>query len=168
MRHLPEGRFILEADSVAQCVEDVFAQVGHPPSSGLAWLCEDLSRQAQCLSDPNGNTRLRLRVERITNNACSKFHVDNIVSRLICTYRGPGTQIALKNSVPENVLTLPTGMPILLKGKRWSDAQSVQLRHRSPPIEGTGLIRFATVLEAVTERDLIPNHDRAYHNLDSL
>ncbi|MEL6862462.1 MAG: DUF1826 domain-containing protein, partial [Pseudomonadota bacterium] len=167
LRDLPEGRFILQAGKVAECVEDLFVQAGNAPSSELSWLCEDLSRQAECLSAPAGETILRLRVERITNNACSKFHVDNVVSRLICTYRGPGTQVAFAGS-EANVLTVPMGMPILLKGKRWSSASPVQLHHRSPPIEGTGIIRLMTVLEAVTEQDLIPNYDRAYHNLNSL
>ena len=96
------------------------------------------------------------------------MHAQSSISRLSCTYRGPGTQIAPDQAFQNDPLTLPTGMPILLKGKRWSQANPVQLLHRSPPIEGTGLTRFLTVLEAVAEHDLIPHHDRDYHNLNSL
>ena len=61
---------------------------------------------------------VRIRVEGTTQGAISdtegKFQVnveDPALARLICTYRGPGTQygIAVNGAQPESIATVPTG-----------------------------------------------------------
>lgn len=162
---LPDGRFILRPEHVMACVEAAFARAGHTASPARAWLCEDVHRLAQSLTPDQQTDLIRLRLEPVLDNACAKFHIDNVTSRLICTYRGPGTQITVDKQDDANadqIMTVATGAPILLKGKQWPQAQSVRLKHRSPPIEGTEQIRFITVIEAVTADDFMPDYDTAF------
>ncbi|GGG66682.1 hypothetical protein GCM10011415_11900 [Salipiger pallidus] len=53
------------------------------------------------------------------------------------------------------VLTVPTGSPIVLRGTRWPESPLSGLLHRSPPIAGTGETRLLLVLDPVedSERD---------------
>ncbi|MEM8851819.1 MAG: DUF1826 domain-containing protein, partial [Pseudomonadota bacterium] len=83
-----------------------------------------------------------------------RFHVDAIHARLVCTYRGPGTQYGLSTdgAPPTRVFTVPTGAPILLRGSLWP-GEATGLMHRSPPIEGTGITRLVLVLDAVDENE---------------
>ena len=95
---------------------------------------------------------LRLRLEAvIQTNACRKFHIDAITARLVCTYRGTGTQygISTDGHDPDRVFTVPTGAPILLRGTLWPGRPPSGLLHRSPPIEGTGETRLVLVFDPV-------------------
>ena len=86
---------------------------------------------------------------------CSRFHVDAMTARLICTCRGAGTQYGLSNAEgdPETVHTVPTGTAIVLRGKRWPPKAKVDLVHRSPPIQGTGQTRLVLVLDPIADLD---------------
>ena len=80
-----------------------------------------------------------MRLDVITTNACRKFHIDNIVARLVCTYRGTGTQYGIvetRGAEPEQIWTVPTGAPIVMRGTKWPETPASGLRHRSPPIVG--------------------------------
>ncbi|MEC8153977.1 MAG: DUF1826 domain-containing protein, partial [Pseudomonadota bacterium] len=92
-----------------------------------------------------------LRLDVITSNACKRFHIDAVSARLICTFRGTGTQLVAAESAgdPGAVLTVSRGSPILLKGTLWPDAPASGLLHRSPPIEGTGETRLVLVFDPV-------------------
>jgi hypothetical protein len=62
---------------------------------------------------------------------------------LICAYRGMGTQPgnAVGDAEPEQVFTVLTGHPMLLRGRFWPEEPSAHLLHRSTPIEGLGETR---------------------------
>jgi len=111
-------------------------------------------------------TYLRLRLDVITGDACRRFHVDTLTARLICTYRGTGTQYGVSpdGEAPKQVSTVSTGTPIILRGKLWPEQPASGLLHRSPPIEGSGETRFLLVLDPVSdpeaERDV---YDHSIH-----
>lgn len=94
---------------------------------------------------------VRLRLSRVTANACSKFHIDAITARLVCTYRGTGTQYGISHDGggPKRMFTVPTGSPILLRGTLWPESPRSGLLHRSPPIEGSGETRLVLVLDPI-------------------
>jgi hypothetical protein len=94
---------------------------------------------------------LRLRLDVVTTNACRKFHIDALMARLVCTYRGSGTQygISVDGADPARVFQVQTGSPILLRGTLWPQDPPSGLLHRSPPIEGTGESRLVLVLDPV-------------------
>jgi len=108
----------------------------------------------------SGTGSLHLRC--VDNNACTKFHIDNVFSRLICTYYGPGTEFGIGETEIASRGRAPTGMPVLLKGKRWPESTATRLHHRSPEIEGTGQSRFMVVLEGCPDADILPSYDHLY------
>lgn len=164
---LPEGRFVLKPADVSPCMAGLFAASRHEASPALTWLCEDAAHLADHVCEIAGATLVRLRVEPVFDNACSKLHIDNVVARLICTYRGPGTQVGLADAASETIKNIATGMPILLKGKRWPGAHDPKLRHRSPPIEGTGRSRLVLVLEGVSPEGILPGYDTLYPSAET-
>lgn len=161
-QQLPQGRVVLPPSKVAACMSELFSGAGHPASPALAWLCVDATRLARCVAEVTGSPLLRLRLEPVFDDACAKFHIDNVVARLICTYRGPGTQVSADPSRADNIRTIPTGMPLLLKGKRWPDGQDAELRHRSPPIAQSGLSRLVLVIEGTSSKDIMPEYDQVF------
>ena len=96
---------------------------------------------------------LRLRLDVVSTNSCRKFHVDSVTGRLICTYRGEGTQcgISRDENEPVDIFSVPTGSPVLLSGLLSSKENGLELLHRSPPIEGTGVKRFVLVFDPIID-----------------
>jgi hypothetical protein len=94
---------------------------------------------------------LRLRLSPVNTNACRRFHIDAITARLICTYRGTGTQygISKDGTPPRGIFTVPTGAPIVLRGTNWPERPASGLLHRSPPIEGTDETRLVLVIDPI-------------------
>ncbi len=109
-----------------------------------------------------------LRLEVVSDDACRRFHVDRTRLRLVCTYRGPGTEWlddrqvdreALMGHLPnESILRhghpgrMETGWVGLMKGENYPGNQGpgnqgMGLVHRSPPIAGTGETRVLFCLD---------------------
>ena len=128
-------------------------------------LIDDVAVLAQLFADVMRSPYLRVRLDVITTNACRKFHIDALTARLVCTYRGTGTQFGFSENGadPTDIETVPTGSPIVLRGTRWPETPSSGLRHRSPPIEGTGETRLVLVLDPITELPKGPHHDGYIH-----
>jgi hypothetical protein len=130
-------------------------------SSGLAdgdarkMLVEDIVALADMFSGIMNAPYLRLRLDVIETNACRKFHMDAVTARLVCTYRGTGTQYGTADGDqdPRHIVTVPTGAPILLRGSNWPVTTNGDLRHRSPPIEGTGETRLVFVVDPIFDLD---------------
>ncbi|AHD09110.1 DUF1826 domain-containing protein [Phaeobacter gallaeciensis] len=152
---LPRGRVIVQPESVARVFAEFCAMSGLPQGAGQDWLqahVAGLAREFSLLMDAR---YLRFRLDVVTTNACRKFHVDAITARLVCTYRGTGTQLGMSHqgAEPAEVQTVATGSPLLLRGSRWPAQPASGLLHRSPPIEGTGETRLVLVLDPVTDPD---------------
>ena len=148
---LPTGRVVAQANAVENTVRHLCDIAGTPKGQQRDWLIADISNLAQCFAALMRAPYLRLRLQAVTTNACRKFHLDAITGRLICTYRGTGTQYgtSVKGDDPEQVFTVPTGDPILLRGSLWPAVPLSDLLHRSPLIEGTGETRLVLVLDPV-------------------
>ncbi len=148
---LPSGRVILPLDTVSDTVRHLFDICKTPAGPEREWLHEDITALAHMFADLTSAKFLRLRVDVVTTNACRRFHIDAITSRLVCTYRGTGTQygISTDGQDPKRVFTVQTGAPILLRGTLWPSQPPSGLLHRSPPIEGTGETRLVLVLDPI-------------------
>ena len=86
-------------------------------------------------------TRVRIRLETVTTDACSRFHVDRVRLRLLTTYVGPGTDWLDADAAPDRCIRrLPEGAVALLKGSLWPGSPGCP--HRSPPLAGTGRHRL--------------------------
>ncbi|WP_306154647.1 DUF1826 domain-containing protein [Roseovarius sp. MMSF_3281] len=150
---LPRARMILRPEAVCDALINIARQCGTPESSECNLLIEDASALASIFANLMNTTYLRLRFDVINTNACRKFHIDAVTARLVCTYRGTGTQYGLSEGgqEPEQIMTVPTGSPIILRGTRWPETPVSGLLHRSPPIVGTGETRLLLVLDPVEE-----------------
>ena len=157
---LPRGRVTLPPYAVANTIKHLCDESELPNGAERDWLEKDVASLSGAFSSLLNARFLRLRLDVVTTNSCRKFHIDAIKARLICTYQGTGTQYG--NSVdgddPEQIFTVPTGSPILLRGTRWRENPSSFLLHRSPPIEGTGEARLLFVLDEVQTLGNEPEH----------
>lgn len=150
---LPRARVILRPSDAPVVLASLCDQAKVPKGAFQEQFINDVSALVDVFSDLVGARYLRLRLDVITTNACRKFHIDAVHSRLICTYRGTGTQygVSVDGNQPKRVFTVPTGAPIVLKGTLYPEAPSSGLLHRSPPIEGSGMTRLVLVLDPVND-----------------
>lgn len=148
---LPLGRIVLRTDAVPSAVNALCDAAETPVCDEREQLIGDISALAEIFADLTNTPYLRLRLQAVTTNACRKFHIDAITARLVCTYRGQGTQYGISTDGldPARVYSVRTGAPILLRGTLWPEKPASGLLHRSPPIEGTGETRLVLVLDAV-------------------
>lgn len=153
---LPRARLILRPDAVERSVAHLFDGAEIPPCLEREHLIADIAALAEQFSQVMTASYIRLRLDVVQSNACRKFHVDAVQARLVCTYRGTGTQLGLpdQNGEPQCLLTVPTGAPIVLRGTKWPEYPRSGLVHRSPPIEGTGETRLVTVIDPVTDPEM--------------
>jgi hypothetical protein len=99
-----------------------------------------------------------MRLERIVDNACCKFHADQVGLRLLTTYLGPGTQwlpddavrrrrglcFPLRHAPPQRLERFAVG---LFKGESYPGNCGRGIVHRSPPVSGTGKVRILLCLD---------------------
>ncbi|MGB0262071.1 MAG: DUF1826 domain-containing protein [Henriciella sp.] len=142
-------RQCMQPDQVEAFAASVFEAWGGLADIAKQWLAADIAQLARHLANILSAPRIQLRIERVTDNACRKFHKDMVRARMICTYAGPGTQFGYSagdGAQPAHAETVATGAPILLKGKRWPLAPTGHVLHRSPPIEHLNLTRLVIVI----------------------
>ena len=156
---LPRARIILRPEMVRDAMTDLVQVAGLSACDERTMLVDDVAALANIFAGVMRAPYIRLRMDVITTNACRKFHVDSVTARLICTYRGSGTQygIGVMGDEPSDVFSVPTGSPILLRGTLWPASLKVGLLHRSPPIEGTGETRLVLVLDPVADLETETN-----------
>lgn len=148
---MPRGRVILPPSAARTTVGHLCYISGLAEGPETAWLQDDIASLADIFCELMNAKFLRLRLDVVTTNACRKFHTDAVTARLVCTYRGTGTQYGTSTdgSDPKRVFTVQTGAPVLLRGTLWPERPSSGLMHRSPPIEGTSETRLVLVLDPV-------------------
>ena len=152
---LPRARVILRPDAVRTAVTEACVAAGTPDCADRARLVDDVTALADIFARVMRAHHLRLRLDLVTTNACRKFHVDAVMARMVCTYRGTGTQYGTgqDGQDPRHILTAPTGAPLVLRGTRWPTHPATGLLHRSPPIDGTGETRLLLVLDPISDPD---------------
>jgi hypothetical protein len=150
---LPRARVILRPEAVRDAASEVCEACGTPACPERDRLVDDIAALADIFAGLMKAGWIRLRLEAVTTDACRKFHIDAVTARLVCTYRGRGTQyaVSLDGTEPRRIFTVPTGAPILLRGTLWPERPRAGLLHRSPPIEGTSETRAVLVLDPVLD-----------------
>jgi hypothetical protein len=147
---LPRHRlFMLAADQDATpSLDRALTGFGRlPASSAKAWL-DDLLHLIALARGLAQGAALRVRIETKANDACRPFHADNVPLRLICTYRGPGTQWLADGAFDRAELgcagkvfvrdwsavrELSSGDVAVMKGLGFPGGCAAALVHRSPP-----------------------------------
>ena len=150
---LPSARVIVRPDGVRDAAAAICDTSGTPLCLERDRLVDDIAALSDIFAGLMRARWLRLRLDPVTTNACRRFHIDAVTARLICTYRGTGTQygISTDGAQPARIFTVPTGAPIVLRGTLWPEQPRSGLLHRSPPIEGTGETRLLLVLDPIDD-----------------
>jgi Protein of unknown function (DUF1826) len=134
----------------ALSVEDVAATLlsdlrWHDPvaEAGVTALAHDAKKLAVFFAQLSGTSSVRLRLDWATEQQCPRIRADRVPMRLLCTYRGPGTEW-IANDVtlaspdvepPKSMLNrFGTGDVAIMKGSL-SGGSAGPLRHRSPPLK---------------------------------
>ncbi|MEM8840773.1 MAG: DUF1826 domain-containing protein [Pseudomonadota bacterium] len=159
-QHLPSTRTTLRPNAVPNALEHLCNAAGTPDCEERACLVGDISALAYVFAEMMQADFLLMRLDIVTTNACRRFHIDAVTARLVCTYRGTGTQYGLASNgeEPGDISTVPTGAPIVLRGTNWPVTPPCGFLHRSPPIEGSGETRLVLVLDPVDSADIKETH----------
>ena len=132
------------------------------PSDFVAWR-GDLARLATLFFPLGSGRDVVMRLETTADDGCRRFHTDHTHLRLLCTYRGPGTEwlsddqvdrVAQANGAPNDRIVC-RGEPSrfepfwvgILKGDAYPGNAGHGLVHRSPPLAGTGQTRVLFCLD---------------------
>lgn len=148
---LPALRIVTPPERVRDVVEMACDAANTPDCAERDQLISDVVELSKLFNAVMKAPYLRVRLDVVDNNACRKFHIDHVVARLICTFRGHATQYGLREETgdPKIVHEAPLGSPIFLRGERWPNDVRSKIVHRSPPIAGTGETRLVLVFDAM-------------------
>lgn len=133
---LPSVRFKVPLGAVEAAVQAAFEARGVRPSPGRHMLVADILLLAVLYSHVERTEWLAVRLEAIDHDACRRPHVDQVSSRLLCTYRGAGTEfgrVAGGTWRPELALaSFEAGLVKGLLHPTLPDPADCRLAHRSP------------------------------------
>ena len=108
----------------------------------------------------SGESKLSVKLQAVGSDACRFLHHDYVARRLVCTYRGPGTEwlppsreayvvdrrrgvsAALLERVPRFGVAIFTGRTSL---------GAAPILHRSPPVAGTGTVRLVLTIDGLSD-----------------
>jgi len=132
-----------------------------PAGAGRDALAADLGLLGEMFGELLDAPTIGLRLEVVRKAMCPRLHVDRVGIRLLCTYRGPGSEWVEDAAVDRRFLGAASGgrpdessgllLPghrierippfavALLKGSLWQDSGGLGIVHRSPAVpEGQG------------------------------
>lgn len=151
---LPDVQLLVRPSDLISVITPALDLCGISPGPMRAALVEDVAQLVGTFADITGVSQVGLRLERIVDNACWKFHRDCVEARLITTYRGPATEwVAPENADAAIAAQTDYAGPIerlrphdvaLFKGSCAGHGRGIV--HRSPPIADTGTARLLLVL----------------------
>lgn len=147
---LPRLRTLADVGAVEGCVQAACDIAGTPPGRMRDMLAGDIAALAVIMAEVMRSPLLYLRLDAVSTDACRRFHVDNVTARMLCTYRGAGTQLA-RPGQEQAAQDVATGTAVILRGALWPGREATALLHRSPPIGGTGQTRLLLVIDPASE-----------------
>ena len=142
-----------------------------PASPGREDFAADIAFLVGIYNDLLGCPAIGLRLEVLNCAMCPRFHVDHTGIRLLCTYRGPGTEWLEDRAADRSklgpvsagicdedsgIILSPTGIHhvepyaiALLKGSRWQGNAGRGVVHRSPAVSVDEAPRVMLALDAL-------------------
>jgi len=144
-----------------------------PDQAGRVALLSEIGWLTGVYTDLLGCPSAALRIEVLERPMCPRFHVDRTGIRLVCTWRGPGTEwlddgwadrsrlgpgsrgltdetsgLMLPGAEVKNIPTFAVG---LLKGSLWQGNAGRGAIHRSPQVDPSVAPRVMLSLDAIWE-----------------
>jgi len=161
------------SDDIATRLGPMFSAFAPPE---LRWaLAKDVVSLVQLYREIVRPDAIRVALSLLADDACRRFHSDELGVRLVCTYAGPGTECAPDGAVDRRALgreypstelanlaivqhtrairCAAVGDVVLLKGDAWPGNAGRGAIHRSPPIEALGIRRLVLVVNAPPARE---------------
>lgn len=135
-------------DTPEAAVDGVIGALGQPVPLALA---ADMARLAQVFATIAGRERVRVRLDGVTGDSCRRFHMDAVGLRLLCTYRGAGTQWTMCGPDCRAPHQAPACSVALLKGSRRAPPPPAGCLHRSPPVSALPEDKRARILLCIDE-----------------
>lgn len=145
---LPDLRTVVPVHLAEAAVLTACEKMALPQGPQLDRLASDVGALALMVAKVLKARQLRIRLETTTEIMCPKFHVDHVSARLLCSYRGPGTEYVTETNLdkPERYRRMTPGSVGLFRGTLWSSAEPCRLLHRSPDVPA-GDARLLLVIE---------------------
>ena len=152
---LPTGRIVLPVSQVRSAVTELMNISEMPDCAERKLLLDDICLLAHEFDELFAPAYLRLRFDVVTTNKCPKFHIDHVAARLLCTYRGVGTEYSFLDDQkrPAEIFTTPNCAAIVLRGAKWPTDRANNLVHRSPEINDVNETRLLLVIDLVDNSD---------------
>ncbi|MEO0620318.1 MAG: DUF1826 domain-containing protein, partial [Pseudomonadota bacterium] len=148
---LPRASLVLPPLSVRDAVGQCCALAGTPDNPHRDLLVDDIAALAWVFAEIASASYIQLRLDVLSASPRRMRDPDTDGLRLVCTYRGRGTQcgIADRGAQARRVFTVPTGAPIVSRRPlRANDAPSALHQH-APPDASTHDTRLLLTLEPV-------------------
>lgn len=152
--HLPDIRVLVQPSDLRRAVEPHLDDCGMPAGDIRDMLISDVHDLVSAFAGITRSGLVDVRLERVSNDACWKFHRDCVDARLLTTYRGPATQwvhphhaaqaLREQKGFKGPVENLRNGDVAFFKGSCAAPGSGIV--HRSPPIAGSGQTRLLLCL----------------------
>ncbi|WP_454270644.1 DUF1826 domain-containing protein [Roseovarius sp. MBR-51] len=148
---LPQARCYCMAQRAREAAQAACAAASLSAGREREMLCGDIGALALLFSQVMGRSALHLRLEVVRDDACRKFHLDQVPARLLCSYRGAGTEYGLRRAQgdPKSLYRMATGDVGIFRGALWPGEEMSGVVHRSPPIARQGETRLLMVLDVL-------------------
>lgn len=148
---LPELRTTVPVHLVEAAVMTACEYSRVPACPERDMLASDTAALALMLAKITDVRMVRVRFDVSEEVMCPKFHVDNVVARLLCTYRGSGTEYVPSDVVGDRkrIGTVPCGSVGLFRGRQWPGGEETGLLHRSPASGALAGARLLLVIDPV-------------------
>ena len=157
-RCLPDIRVLVQPRDLQRAVEPHFDDCGMPPGDVRDLLLGDLDVLVSAFARITRSDLVDVRLERVSHDACWKFHRDWVEARLLTTYRGPATEwvrpidaeraLREQKSYKGPLERLRVHDVAIFKGSCVRPGSGIV--HRSPPVAGTGRTRLLLCLNKLS------------------
>jgi len=157
--NLPDVRILINPIELRPALEPLLDLCGLKVDNLRGQLVNDIEGLVNLFAQVTQSNAVDVRLQRITHNACWKFHRDVVKTRLVTTYRGPATEWVQHAQAEQAILEqlnykgplehLGVGDVAVFKGSRTHPNRGIV--HRSPSIAGTGTIRLLLCLNQQTD-----------------
>ncbi|RMB02928.1 DUF1826 domain-containing protein [Eilatimonas milleporae] len=151
---LPDLRVLVWPGSVRQAVAPHLDECGLPRGDMRDALIADVENLVLAFSRITGSDLVDVRLERVDNDACWKFHRDCVEARLLTTYRGAATEwvhplhaeraLSEQKAYTGPLEHLRAHDVAIFKGSCAGPGSGIV--HRSPPVAGSGRTRLLLCL----------------------
>ena len=152
---MADGPFVASAeDAPAAAVAALAARLPAPLPAALR---ADILALAAGFTALTGEEAVRVRLEGLRGRGCHRWHADAVGLRLLCTYRGPGTEwldlpggAAAARRLEHPAIAprrLGAGDVAVVKGEGWPGNAGNGCIHRSPPNAEDAPLRLVLCLD---------------------